>query len=157
MNIYKNSQGSSLVITAILLPVLLLFLVLLADLGAIQLVRSQVQMAADASSLAGVAIEEEEILLGTLQGSVPLVLVEIDESLAIERAQSVALINLQRVNNISWDVNDFSFQKTGSHSYHVEFSVDVHSVLLAPLFSNTSPDTITLTVVSASEVNQGGE
>lgn len=157
MRFYQDEKGNSLVITAILLPVLLLLLVLLADLGAVQLVRSQVQTAADASSLAAVAVEEDEVVLGGWQSSTPEIIVEIDESRARERAQRVALSNLEKVKNISWDISDFSFQKTGSNSYHVELPVHVHSVLLAPLFSDTSPYTISLTIVASSEIRLGGK
>ncbi len=157
MNFNENDRGNLLIITAILLPVLLLFLVLLADLGFIQLVRSQAQMAVDASSLAAVAVTKDEINITGVQvnnGSIKYNFnVEIDDKLARERAREVAIENVKRINNITWDEDDFVFKKTGDQSYLVEVTLKAKSVLIAPLFLDLGQDAVTLTVDSIGEVD----
>lgn len=62
----KGKKGSVVVIIAIVMPVLLLLLALVADIGMLYVVRSQLQTVADAASLAGVAFENHEVHLRAL-------------------------------------------------------------------------------------------
>jgi len=59
----KGKKGSVVVIIAIVMPVLLLLLALVADIGMLYVVRSQLQTVADAASLAGVAFENHEVYI----------------------------------------------------------------------------------------------
>ncbi|MCR3921740.1 MAG: pilus assembly protein TadG-related protein [Firmicutes bacterium] len=151
-----DERGNSLIITAIILPVVLMLLVLVVDLGIIHLTRSQVQMASDAGSLAAVAVEDDEIVISGFSVNNGLELafrVEINESKAKTRAREVVAENLQRVKNIEWSENDFTYRKVDSDSYYVEVKFEAQSLLLGSLFSGMGYERIMLTVDSEAKAN----
>ena len=151
-----DDRGNSLIITALILPVVLMLLVLVVDLGIVHLARSQVQMTADAGSLAAVTVEDEEIALAGVQfsnGSVLDFVIEINEVKAKTRAREVVLENLHRIENITWEESDFIYRKVSSTSYYVEVTFEVQSVLLGTLFSAVGYDKLLLTVGSEGKVN----
>lgn len=100
-----DTRGNVAVIVAIVLPVLLLFLALAADIGTMHILRAQLQSAADAGSLAGTIFTEEEVYFSDIKepgavkwaGAMPTHLkmyVELDPDLAEQRAQSMTESNI---------------------------------------------------------------
>lgn len=151
-----DDRGNSLIITALILPVVLMLLVLVVDLGIIHLARSQVQMAADAGSLASVAVEDGEVAIAGVQFNNGLVLdfvVEINDGAARARAREVVIENLGRIKNINWNESDFVYRKVDSTSYYIEIPFEVQAVLLGTLFSAVGYDKVLLTVSSEGKVN----
>ena len=61
INRLKDEAGGTLIIVAVTLPVMLLILALVADIGMTHIIRAQLQTAADAGSLAGCMYFEEEL------------------------------------------------------------------------------------------------
>lgn len=143
-----DERGNVLIITALILPIMLLLLVFVVDLGIVHLARSQVQMAADAGSLAAVAVDGDEIIMsGTSY------VIELDAVKAKARARNVVLENLEQVGNIKFNEKNFVYKKTGSQSYSVELRFDVSSMLLGTLFKTITHDKLSLTVFSQGEIN----
>lgn len=103
----SDSKGGVAIIAAIVIPVLLLFLALAADIGSLHIVRSQLQTVADAGSLAGVTYSDEEIHViyeseddirwDGLNPTHVRVYIELDSGKALQRARSTAEANLVHV------------------------------------------------------------
>jgi|LFRM01.1.fsa_nt_gb hypothetical protein len=105
----KDSKGNTVIIVAIVMPVLLLFLALVADVGTLHVLRSQLQTIADASSLAGCTFTQDEVFVDYLSedavkwdGSKPVavtVYIQLDKDLARQRAKSIADSNLEHISD----------------------------------------------------------
>ncbi len=99
----ESKKGVTIVMIAILIPVILLFLALVFDIGVLYVAKSQLQTAADAASLAGAAYSDKEVCIhkptdkdalriekeGSKEVLYVKIYIKLDEGRAKKRAENV--------------------------------------------------------------------
>jgi Flp pilus assembly protein TadG len=100
IGLIKNTHGGVLIFVASALPLVFLFIALVADIGMFHVARSQLQTMADAASLAGVSYSDDEIDIDQESrrsapggGTTVDVNVTLSERRADERAEAVYRAN----------------------------------------------------------------
>jgi len=94
--ISKNQKGQAIIFFAVLLPVALAFLGFTLDIGRLQLIRTQLQAAVDAASLAG-ASTAKVIVIGDEWANIYEKKVVLDEDEAEDAAYNCLMENMQHI------------------------------------------------------------